>query len=231
METVTPSKLPRAKDPFRFFSRMALSVATGAKARNLPELLEGIRAAPEPVIYEHTYGFLQRHRFLSPETTNDFAGWASNVLREEEAGERLAAVDATRCRSIQELRESFVSVLDRRLRDSSVPPRTAPEGQEFHFLSAIRYSIPASCEAWDLAEMAEALRKVGPSSLYLHIFESMLRHERGRSDLSWWLEEELGEAPLARAVEALDPAGQSLESLRTRLVAAVERRIEAIVHG
>ena len=225
METVTPIKLPRAKQPFRFFSRMALSIATGTQARDLPSLLGGIRSAPEPVIYEHTYGFLQRHRFLTPETTNDFAGWVTVVLREDKAGERLAAIDATRCRTIRELRESFVAILSRAIEGTSPPYRTAPEGQEFHFMSAIRYSLPTAHEAWDLAELAKALGKIGAASLYLHVFESMLRHQEGRSDLSWWVEEELGESELARAIEALDPAGQSLEFLRARLIGTVERRI------
>jgi hypothetical protein len=229
MKTVTPSKLTRAKQPFRFFSRMALSIATGTQARDLPSLLGGIRAAPEPVIYEHTYGFLQRHRFLTPETTNDFAGWVAAVLREDRVGERLAAIDATRYRSIQELRESFVAILSRAIDETAPPYRTAPEGQEFHFMSAIRYSLPTTYEAWDLADLAKALGKIGAASLYLHVFESMLRHQEGRSDLSWWAEEELGESALARAIEALDPAGQSLEFLRARLIGTVDRRIADIL--
>ena len=83
----------RAETPFRFFTRLTLTTLTGRRAGNARELMDGINTVPDNVIYQHTHRFLQQHQFLTPEPSNDFAYWATQMLGDEELGERLASVD------------------------------------------------------------------------------------------------------------------------------------------
>jgi len=57
----------KAKEPFRFYTRLHLSELTGLRAATLQQLLELIRKVPGSSIYHHTHRFLQQHQYLSPE--------------------------------------------------------------------------------------------------------------------------------------------------------------------
>jgi hypothetical protein len=107
----------RAKEPFRFYSRLTLSLLTGQKAGNLEGLLDHLRRAPDMVIYQHTHRFLQQHQSLVPEPPNDFAYWVTHTLLDEDLGERLAAVDTVRAGSLGALRDDLAAKIERALRD------------------------------------------------------------------------------------------------------------------
>lgn len=98
-------------------------------------------------------------------------------------------------------------------------------------MQAIRFSVPTAHEARDLAEFARCLKRVSPSSLYLHLFESLLRPPQGVNDFAAWLQGELDEPGLARKVSSLDPYTHTLEGLRSTLVTMVERRLEEHAHA
>ena len=53
--------LRKAKEPFLFFSRLSLTAATGVRAGDLGELLDGIKTVPDSAIYAHTHRFIQQH--------------------------------------------------------------------------------------------------------------------------------------------------------------------------
>src|SRR6185369_4041255 len=80
-----------AGTPFRFWTRLTLTTITGRRARDLAELAEHLRTVPGSVVFNHTHHFLVQHQSLSPEPPNDFAFWVTNVLQEDQLGERLAA--------------------------------------------------------------------------------------------------------------------------------------------
>lgn len=215
----------RARDPFRFYSRLTLTVLTGQKARNLSELLERLRNVPDMVVYQHTHRFLQQHQHLIPEPPNDFAFWVTHTLLDEELGERLAAIDTVRFTSIGALRDALVATISKVFKGTRLRLE-APRGKEFHFMRAVRYSLPTDIEAWDLAEFLAGLKRVSISSLYLHIFEARLRPPLGVNDFSHWFEKELGEKELAAAIDRLDPYTRTMEGLRSRIASLVGRRIE-----
>ena len=85
--------LIKAKEPFIFKTQLSLVETTGLKARDLTELSHYLKEVPEASIYYHTHHFLQQHQYLTPEPPNDIAYWVTNVLQEDEIGERLAAMD------------------------------------------------------------------------------------------------------------------------------------------
>ncbi len=222
--------ITRAREPFRFYSRLTLTVLTGQRARDLGELLGHLRCAPDMVVYQHTHRFLQQHQHLVPEPPNDFAYWVTHALQDEELGERLAAIDTVRFDTLASLREALVSTISRCLGGIGTPP-TAPPGREFHFMRAVRFSLPTPHLAWDLREFLDGLNAVSISSLYLHVFEARMRPPFGVNDFSGWFAHDLGEKELAEAVGRLDPYTQTMEGLRARIAGFVRARIEEVGHG
>lgn len=211
---------------FNFYTRLNLTELLGIKAKNLSELLEGLKSVPGSSIYYHTHRFLQQHHFLSPEPPNDFAYWVSNILQEEKVGEQLAAVDIIQFNKIRDLREKFISTIEKYLKRNPVF-REAPADSEFYFMKSVTFIIPTQYSANNLAEFLQALKKISIHSLYFHIFEARLRLEKGNNDFSNWLEIELKETELAKVIAKLDPYTQTLESLRQKIINLVERRLDA----
>ena len=208
--------------PFRFVTHLTLTELTGRKARDLLDLLRHLKAVPLSVIYFHTHHFLEQHRPLVPAPPNDFAFWVAHTLQETGLGERLTAIDTVQFTSLAGLRDAIVAAIESHLATAkSLTP--APEGSDFVFLNSRSFLLPTPYEARTPAEFAHALGKVSVHSIYHHVFEARLRLERG-NDFAEWLTG-LGEKDLAWQITLLDPYAQTLESLRTRLLRLVERRL------
>jgi hypothetical protein len=188
--------------------------------------VEHLRVVPLSVVFHHTHHFLVQHQHLSPEPPNDFAFWVTNVLQEEELGERLAAIDTIQFEHLRELRDRVLTVIEDYL-EQRRGLRTAPAGEEFHFMDAVSFVLPTTHRATDLTEFAEALRHVGDASIAYHLFESRLRVGAEENDFSSWLERELGEPDLAAAVRSLDPYSYTAEGLRHRLLGMVAQRLRS----
>lgn len=197
---------------------------TGIRVGNLRDLLENLKTVPESVLYQHTHRFLQQYQYLVPEPPNDFAYWVTQMLQDEKLGERLAAIDTVRFNSLEGLRQALVSAIEEHLKGGEIS-RESPSGKEFHFMRAIRFSVPTRYIAHDLSEFADCLKKVSLTSLYLHIFEARMRPPLGVNDFSYWFETQLNEKDLARKVSGLDPYTQTLEGLRSRIIGFVGKRL------
>lgn len=215
--------LKKAKDPFRFMTQMSLTEITTRRARNLMELLEHLKEAPDSVIYHHTHRFLVQHQYLSPEPPNDFAYWVSAALQEEVLAEKLSAIDTVRFATIGDLRMKIVKTIEEYLARSPGPVRDASPGEDFAFMRSLSFVLPTSYEARDLEEFSRALKKISVYSLYHHMFEARLRLSSGVNDFSRWLTEALGEAELGKSIARLDPYTQTLEGLRKKLVHLVDQ--------
>jgi hypothetical protein len=214
------------KNPaFDFHTRLNLPVLLGRKARNIPELLAGIKAAPGASIYYHTHRFLQQHHYLSPEPPNDFAFWVTGSLGLDALGERLASVDTVKFRTITALGKKFVEVLEASSPAENSKPAECPEGEEFHFLSCRTFILPTRHSARTLGEFADILRTISISSIYFHMFEARMRLERGENDFSNWFEG-IGEKALAAEVARLDPYTMTLEGLRKKLIEKVQNHVK-----
>lgn len=211
---------------FHFYTEMGLVELIGRKARNLHELLSGIKEVPGACIYHHTHKFLRQHNYLSPEPPNDFAYWTGSVFGDELLGEELAAVDIIQFRSIRELREKFVATIEEHL-SQGVEEHNVFSGYEFHFMKARSFVIKTGHEAGSLQEFLEIIKIIDTHSLYFHIFEARIRLERANNDFSYWLASELGEQELARRIAQLDPYTITLEGLRKKIVHLIEERLNA----
>lgn len=219
-------ELIKAKEPFRFYTRLHLSELTGLRAATLKELLELIKEVPGSCIYHHTHRFLQQHQYLSPEPPNDFAYWVSEVLGEDKLGERLASINTIQFSTIHSLREEIIKVIDAYLASNpSASTRFTSEGEEFHFIKSVSFIMPTPYIASDLKEFAEILRKITIDSIYFHIFEARLRLEKETNDFSLWIETSIGDKELASRIANLDPYTHTLEDLRKILIGMIEKRI------
>jgi hypothetical protein len=210
---------------FYFHTRLNLVELLGKKARNLEELLEGLREVPDSSIYYHTHRFLQQHHYLSPEPPNDFAFWVTNSLGLDRVGEMLASVDTVRFRSIKGLREKFLEILEPIVLAHNYRSVECQEGEEFHFMSCRTFVLPTPYQARNLKEFRDVLRKVSINSIYFHIFEARLRLERGDNDFSYWFEG-IGQKELAEEISRLDPYTITLEGLRNKIIQQVSRHVK-----
>jgi len=218
--------LIRAKEPFRFYTRLHLSELTGLKAATLNQLLGLIKEVSGSSIYHHTHRFLQQHQYLSPEPPNDFAYWVSEVLGEDELGERLASIDTVQYSTIRSLREKIAETIEEYLKDNALAKlKFAREGEEFHFVKSVSFILPTNYVVYNLREFTDTLRKVAIDSLYFHIFEARLRPEKGNNDFSGWIGSSIGDKELAYEISRLDPYTYTLEGLRNALINMIENRI------
>jgi hypothetical protein len=206
---------------FYFNTKLDQTILLGRTAKNIPELLEGIKAVPESSIYYHTHKFLHQHHFLSPEPPNDFSYWITEVLNDARLGEIMSSVDIIQFHTLEDLRNRFVEILseqpqqDQRL-------LSAPQGEEFHFMCSRMFVLRTPHIAHNLDEFKEVLKRVSVNSLYYHIFDAKLRLEKGENDFSRWFRD-LGKPELAEKVARLDPYTFTLEGLRSRIIQLVER--------
>ncbi len=220
------NNLKKAKNPFVFYARLSLTLATGKAVSSTRNLLEILRTCPDSVIYAHSHRFLQTHQFAGTSPANDFSLWASHALGDEELAEKLGVIEPLSYSSLEQIRKDLVSILSRHL-ESHTDNRTAPPGQELHLLSSVRFSVSTGLKAWDLEEFQESLQKSSPSTIYLHAFESRLRSAQGISDFSKWLEEEIDEANLAQEIAELDPHAQTLSKIKEDILKMTQQRLEA----
>ena len=219
-------ELVKAKEPFRFYTRLHLSELTGFRAFNLAQLLELIKEVPGSCIYHHTHRFLQQHQYLSPEPPNDFAFWVNDVLSEDELGERLASIDTIQFPNIRSLREEIAKTIEEYLAlHPSAKLKFAREGEEFHFIKSVSFILPTNYLASDLKEFAEVLKKITIDSIYFHIFEARLRHEKKTNDFSYWFENSLGNKKIAGKISKLDPYTYTMKDLRDTISAIIGKEI------
>lgn len=193
----------------------------GRKARNLAELLEGIKTVPTHSIYYHTHRYLQQHHYLSPEPPNDFAYWIASILGLRDVGEALASVDTVSFQSMEDLRREFCSELEAYLAKKKYAA-DCPEGHEFHFMGCTTFALPTPHVARTLEEFVAALDKVSIHSVYFHMFEARLRLQRDENDFSAWLKS-IGEPELARELNRLDPYTMTLEGLVQKIKKLVKK--------
>ena len=221
------TELTRAKEPFRFHTRLNISELTGLRAATLSELLDIIKTVSGSSIYHHTHRFLQQHQYLSPEPPNDFAYWVSEVLGEDELGESLASIDTVQYSTIRMLREKIIATIDDYLKNNKTAGRKfARQGEEFHFIKSVSFVLPTNYLVYDLKQFVDVLGKITIDSIYFHVFEARLRLERGNNDFSNWIADSLGDKKLATKITRLDPYTRTLDDLRMKLIQLVQESIK-----
>lgn len=223
--TKYPRSLKKAKQAFHFHTRVNMAELTGLKAGNLRELVDILKTMPDEVIHYHTHHFFEEYQYLIPELSNDFAIWVQDSLGNDILAERLASINTFEFRSLANLRDRVVGMLEEYLSHDTYQ-RHAAIGREFHFMKSMIVTLPTSYIARDLREFVEALRKISPGSLYFHIFESRLRLGVEVNDFAIWLDRDMEEKGLSQEVARVDPYTYTLEGLRSLLVQIIEKHVK-----
>lgn len=219
-------ELIKAKEPFRFYTRMHLSELTGLRANSLNLLATLIKEVPDSCIYTHTHRFLQQYQYLSPEPPNDFAYWVTEILGEDDLGKRLGEIDTMQFSEMAVLKERLAATIEDYLKDHPIEKlKFAREGEEFHFMKTVSFILPTNYVAYDLQEFVRALKNVTVDSIYFHIFEARLRLGRKTNDFSYWIENSLGNERLAISIASLGPYLCTLEDLRGMIISVIEKEI------
>jgi hypothetical protein len=211
-------------DPFYFKTRLNLVELLGIKAKNIIELLKGIKEVKSSSIYFHTHSFVQQHHFLMPEPPNDFAFWITNNIGLDELAERFASIDTVKFRHIEDLREAFIEILESYINGKRAIINDCYEGEEFHFMSCKTFILPTFQQAGNLNEFIEVLNKISINSLYFHIFEARLRMDRSENDFSNWVEA-FGYKDLSQQISNLDPYTMTMEILRDKIINLVRQYV------
>ena len=226
---VTESPPAAGPRPFRFYTSLVLQESTGLRASTLPTLVKLLRTVPAASIYHHTHYFLLQHQYLTPEPTNDFSYWVTEVLGEEPLGELLAGVDTMQYANLEDLRNAIAGTIETHLKTyPTARLKFVPAGEEFFFLKSVHVVVPTPHTASTLLEFAQALEHVSLHSLYFHMFDARLRLGHPSNDFAMWIAEQLGLKDLAERVSQLDPYAHTLETLRATLLALIRQHLDLL---
>jgi len=208
---------------FEFKQCVTLLKSTGKKARNLREMKNVLAGVSGGSIAHHTYQYFLKGHIL--EYTNDFAHWAGESIEERALAERLSNIDPYDYASVQDLRRDLITALADYL--TLFPePRDAMPGDDFHFNETVMLVFPAGVRARNLAEFLMAMKYAEGSTLYYHFYDARVRLGNKADDFSQWLEECMEKPEVARKIRSIDPFMHNLETIRERIIEAVEEEVK-----
>ncbi len=206
-----------AAEPFQFSSSAHLIRIEREQARNLGELLDGLRSCRESSIFQHTFQTLHEHHFIREGLSNDFAHWTYSDCNEAELAEQLAGLDVRGFTSVQALRRELVSIVESYLRQNA-QVRERPAFKPFYFCSSQAVVTPTPLVAHNLAEFIEALQKVSIHTIHHHFIDARLRLKLDSNDFSIWLDRELGLTRAASLLNRIDIYTSTLEDVRRQIL-------------
>lgn len=203
------------REPFIVKDCTLISIATGEEAQNLRELSDRLKSIHPGCIYYHFWGGMLRSSFDEPEYQNDFAAWAWHCLHDSRLAERLAIIDPSHHREIEDLRRELVDVIEERLAESETVP-WAQSGQRFKFIRSQIIVFNPDKRINHPEEMAEQIAGLSLGSVFYHFIDARRRTESGRSDFVEWLrmDEDGQYDEMIKQINAIDPYFTTLTDLR-----------------
>jgi hypothetical protein len=212
--------MPKA---FEFKQCVTILKSTGKKAKNLREMKSVLAEVSGGSIAHHTYQYFLKGHIL--EYTNDFAHWAGESIEERALAERLSNIDPYDYTALKDLRGDLIAAIDDYL--ALFPePRDAMPGDDFHFNETVMLVFPAGVRARNLAEFLMAMKYAEGSTLYYHFYDARVRLGNKADDFSQWLEEGMEKPEVARKIGSIDPFMHNLETIRARIIEAVEEEVK-----
>lgn len=209
-----------AQQPFQFVAASYLVRIRRERASTLKEMVQHLRACSDESIFYHTFQSLETHHYST--FSSDFAQWTQAALNEAGLAEQLATVDLRSVVSIRELREKLIAFVDEHI--TANPAAADRKGFEpFHFCEAVEVTVPLEARASTLQELAEGIRRLSLHTLHYHFIVSRLRLELETNDFSHWIQHSLGHSPLAERVNRIDFYTNTLEGVRSEILAVLAR--------
>lgn len=210
-------------DPFAVKDCALISIATGKEAQNLRELSDRLETIHSGCIYYHFWGGMLRPSFDEPEYQNDFAAWAWRSLHDSRLAERLAIIDPTYYKDIEELRRELMDVIEERLAESEFVP-WARSGQRFKFIRSQIVVFDTGIRIEHPSELRERIPKMSLGSIFYHFIDARRRTKDGKNDFVQWFlsfNREIYD-DLIKRINSIDPYFTTLSALRNELHAVFE---------
>jgi hypothetical protein len=210
-------------DPFAVKDCALISIATGKEAQNLRELSDRLETIHSGCIYYHFWGGMLRSSFDEPEYQNDFAAWAWRSLHDSRLAERLAIIDPTHYKDIEDLRRELIEVIEERLAESEFVP-WARSGQRFKFTRSQIVVFDTRIRIKHPRELQERIPSMSLGSIFYHFIDARRRTDRRKSDFVEWLQDFDGgvSEDLIKRINSIDPYFTTLAALRKDLEAVFE---------
>ncbi|HKK02199.1 MAG TPA: DUF5752 family protein [Desulfuromonadales bacterium] len=206
--------------PFAIRDCALITLATGIKAQNLREFLEGVRSIPHGSLDHHFWGRLLRPQFDEPEYNNDFASWVWRGLHDKPLAERLSMISPSEFEDLEALRQEVVEVIEERL-DESEMMHWAPADQQFDFLTAQIVVFDTGFSFADPSHLCLDLHQFSTGSIYYHFIDARRRTPGRCDDFSAWLAGFDGShSALRDRLSAIDPYFSSLKEIRQLIAEA-----------
>lgn len=214
--------LRKPQKPFYFNTSEHLLRIGRQRASNLAELLQTLQTVPDDSIFQHTFRTLQEHHFIRQGFSNDFAHWSLFACNEPALAEQFASVDIREFTAIEGLRRRMVEILDEFLQSHNISG-SRPAHEPFYFCASDIVVLPTAFCADTLKAFLDGLNQVSVHSIHHHFIEARLRLHRMSNDFSQWLEEEVGLAEPADAIERIDIYANTMEGVRRQIARIVSQ--------
>jgi hypothetical protein len=214
--------LRKPQKPFYFNTSEHLLRIGKQRASSLLELLAALQTVPDDSIFQHTFRTLQEHHFIRQGFSNDFAHWSLFACNEPALAEQFASVDVREFTAIEGLRRRMVEILDEFLESHNMSG-SRPAHEPFYFCASDIIVMPTAFCADTLKGFLDGLNQVSVHSIHHHFIEARLRLHRMSNDFSQWLEEEVGLAEAADAIERIDIYTNTMEGVRRQIARIVSQ--------
>ena len=194
-----------------------IAIATGKQDYTLSELRNDLQTVSPDSIYYHFWGSLLQPRFEEREFNNDFAGWARHSLHDNRLAERLAVIDPTDYKDLEELRRDLSDIIEEHLdNESSISWIRA--NRPFEFIRSQIVVFDTHRRLQEPAELAQLIPRLSPSSIFYHFIDARRRLANDGDDFRLWLSSYNGQYDgLCQDLSAVDPYFGNLSELRIQL--------------
>jgi hypothetical protein len=200
---------------FELLSVVHLVRPAGRVARDLDELLRGIRECSAASLFYHSHQHQLRHPAVDELHPADFVAWVNGVVQDRETAERLSFVIEHRGGSPDELRAALGEVLEA-LPEKTRLTRDAPEEGQFEFLEMESVLVPTERYCRNCDELLDHLAETNPSVIFYHLVEQPWLAPDQPSLIGWVREQ--GDQRLVGWLEEAARSGLPLEEMRRRLL-------------
>ena len=207
-------------NPFCFVAASYLIRIRSERARTLRELAQHLRAVSNESIFYHTFQSLESHHYTI--YSNDFAQWSMASCNQPALAEELGAVDVRDFIAIEELRRTFLQILEPYLGSSSYAADQSAF-EPFYFCEAIEFVVPLESCAHNLEELADGIQRMSLQTLHHHFINARLRPKLGADDFSNWIEHSLELPALAKRLDKIDFYTNTLEQIREEILETLRR--------
>lgn len=173
-------------NPFFIKDCALIAIATGKRAQNLRELREHLRQIELGSIYYHFWGGLLRPRFDDAEYHNDFAIWVARSLHNKSLAERLGVIDPVEFKTIDELRNELIEIIDESLDETEFPQWTKRDDQ-FEFIRSQIVVFDTAISVSRPEGLLDIIPSFSAGSIFYHFIDARHRNENTLDDFQNWL--------------------------------------------